>query len=421
MPSIRRHPMMQSLFAFRGNQKVSLYTEPLWGIPYNLFVPYVSMYMFALGLDKTQIGLISTIFMACQCVTALLSGVLVDKWGRRRSNLIFDLIAWSIPPLLWALSQNFWWFVVAAVFNSITQCCNTSWSCLLVEDGDSKHLVNLYNWITIAGQISVFFVPIAGLLVGRLGVIPAVRILYIFAFLSMTAKAIAIYIGVRESDQGRRRVEESRGVPIHTMLRNYLPVLRNMLRSRIVLLTLAIMLLLQVCITTNNNFFSLFITQDLGIAPSLVSVFPMVRAVVMMVFFFVLQPALDRFPLRLPMMAGFALFIVADLVLILSPHNGTLWFPILSVFIEASGYAMVFPRRSALIALAVDPKERARIMALLAIFMIGLASPFGYIGGSLGELDLRWPFVLIIALSILGMICTLCIPKDLGAEDSHKL
>lgn len=421
MSSIRKHPMMQSLIAFQGNQRVSLYTEPMWGIPYNLFVPYASIYMFALGLSDQEIGLVSTIFMACQCVTALISGVLIDKWGRRRSNLLFDLIAWSIPPLLWAFSQNVWWFVTAAILNSVTQCCNTSWSCLLVEDGDSKHLVNLYNWITIAGQISVFFVPIAGLLVGRLGLVPAVRILYGFAFVSMTLKAILIYAGVREPTQGRLRMEASRGVPISAMLQDYLPVLRRMLHTRLVLLTLGIMLLLQVCITTNNTFFSLYVTENLGVADSLVSVFPMVRAVVMMVFFFALQPALNRLALRLPMLAGFALFIVADLVLILSPHNGTLYFPVLSVLIEASGYAMVFPRRSALIALAVDPKDRARIMALLAVFMIGLSAPFGWTGGWLSSIDRRLPFALIITLSCAGMALTLCIPKALGVEDSHRL
>ena len=33
------------MLSLRGNQLACLYTEPLWGIPYNLYVPFVSVYM----------------------------------------------------------------------------------------------------------------------------------------------------------------------------------------------------------------------------------------------------------------------------------------------------------------------------------------------------------------------------------------
>ena len=55
----------------------------------------------------------------------------------------------------------------------------------------------------------------------------------------------------------------------------------------------------------------------------------------------------------------------------------------------------------------VDPKERARIMAIVYVMMILATSPFGWIAGQLSQLDRNLPFVLSIALYGLGGLLTL--------------
>lgn len=102
-------PLLDTLCHLEGNAKPCLLLEPLWGIPYNLYLPFVSVYMAALGLSATEIGLVSTVFFASQMVWALLSGPLTDKLGRRVCTVIFDCLSWSVPALLWMCAQNFWW------------------------------------------------------------------------------------------------------------------------------------------------------------------------------------------------------------------------------------------------------------------------------------------------------------------------
>lgn len=51
---LRKNPMMDTLLSLRGNQRACLYTEPLWGIPYNLYMPFVSVYMAALGFRQRR-------------------------------------------------------------------------------------------------------------------------------------------------------------------------------------------------------------------------------------------------------------------------------------------------------------------------------------------------------------------------------
>ncbi|HET59789.1 MAG TPA: MFS transporter, partial [Chloroflexi bacterium] len=118
----------------KGNARGLVMTEPLWGIPYNLYMPYASIYMLALGLNDQQIGLIASISWGFQVVMALLGGIITDKLGRRNATLIFELFSWSVPALISALAQNFWFFLIAGIVNSVWRIVHNSWSCLLVED-----------------------------------------------------------------------------------------------------------------------------------------------------------------------------------------------------------------------------------------------------------------------------------------------
>ena len=49
------HPLFQTLRELKGNPRISVLTEPMFGVPYNLFAPYVSVYMLALGMNDAQI------------------------------------------------------------------------------------------------------------------------------------------------------------------------------------------------------------------------------------------------------------------------------------------------------------------------------------------------------------------------------
>ena len=85
---LRRHPLMHTLIELRGNPRACVYTEPLWGLPYNLYIPYASLYMAQLGLTDLQIGLIATFSAFFQMFGALFGGLLTDKLGRRKTTFI---------------------------------------------------------------------------------------------------------------------------------------------------------------------------------------------------------------------------------------------------------------------------------------------------------------------------------------------
>lgn len=61
MYRIRQHPLIITLLNLEGNPRASVYTEPMWGIPFNLYIPYTSVYMLALGISDVQIGIIASL------------------------------------------------------------------------------------------------------------------------------------------------------------------------------------------------------------------------------------------------------------------------------------------------------------------------------------------------------------------------
>ena len=52
--------LMDTLRGLRGNARGAVLTEPLWGIPFNLFAPYASLYMLSLGLKESQISMVTS-------------------------------------------------------------------------------------------------------------------------------------------------------------------------------------------------------------------------------------------------------------------------------------------------------------------------------------------------------------------------
>ena len=392
---MKTHSLIASLKNLKGNARGCVYTEPLWGIPYNLYAPYVSIYMVALGLSDKQIGLLVSISWAFQIVFALLSGVITDKVGRRRTTLIFDLLSWSLPSLISALAQNYWYFLGAAIINSVWRVTHNSWTCLMVEDTDPNQLVDIYSWVYITGLLVAFFTPLAGLLIKSYSLVPTMRGLYLFASIMFTVKCIATYRLTRETEQGKVRMHATRHQSIFTVLSGYRGVFWEVLRTPQTLYTAGIMLLLSICTTVNGTFWAILVTEKLHIPNQNLAIFPFVKSVVMLAFFFVVIPRMRALHFQVPLVVGFAGFVLSQLLLITIPARGY-GLLLVSIFLEACSTAIVSPLVDQMTVRTVDPKERARIQSILFVAIILLTSPFGWIAGTLSEINKNLPFALNI-------------------------
>ena len=401
---LKNHPLFQTLRELKGNPRVTVLTEIMFGIPYNLFMPFFSVYMLALGVTDQQIGSIASLGLVVQIFSALLSGVIVDKFGRRLTLLVADLISWSIPCLIWAFAHDIRFFVAAAVMNGLWRISHTAWTCLMVEDAEERHLVHIWTWITIFAVCSAFFSPLGGWFVERYGLIPAVRGIFIFGFIMLAAKAITLYIFSHETVRGIQRMEETRQQSFATLLSEYKSVFRQLLHSRPILAALALMVITNIYNTVSGNFWGVLFTTKLGFSNSQISTYVALRSIVMTFCFFVIGPRLTNLRrFRLPLWAGFAAFLVSQLLLVVMPPQ-SVFLLVISVMLEAVASALVSPMTESLLALSMESDERARISAMVYVALIVLISPFGWIAGQLSAIDRSLPFALNMTLFTLGLM-----------------
>jgi len=355
--------------------------------------------MAALSVSDQQIGIITSVFVAIRAISSLLSGAIIDKLGRKRATFIFDALSWSIPCLIWAFSQNFWWFIAGAIFNGLGEFTHNSWNCLLIEDADKSTLVDIYAWVHISGLLAVFFAPLAGLLVEGLNLVLAVRILYIFSFVSMTLKFLILNKYATETEIGVQRMKETRGVSVLSLLSGYGAVARKLLASPQMVLTLTIMAGFIITNIVTVTFFGLYVTRNLNMPDSFLAYFPILRSAIMLLFLFLIQPKIAKFGLKGPVLVGVVLYIKAYTLLILSPAS-SVWLLLACIFLESCAHGLIWPRRDSIQALFIDPKERARLNSVLASAILLTTIPFGYLSGWMSSLDGRLPFVLIIVIFV---------------------
>jgi DHA1 family tetracycline resistance protein-like MFS transporter len=393
---------------FKGNARAILITEPFWGVPYNLCLTYASVYMLALGCTVQQVGLIATVGLAVQMALSLASGWITDRLGRKRTTLLFDLISWSIPMLLWAFSRNFRWFLAAAVVNGMVRIVSNSYSCLVVEDTPPEQRVHIFTWISIAGLGAGFISPLGGLLVRRFTLVPAMRGMYLFAFVSMTLMFVFRNSILRETTIGLKKMRESRRADALVTFREYVRIARNLARSPIVLAAFAISILANVVFFLKATFLPILLTRGLAFPEADIAVFPAIASAVTLVVLIFVMPSLARHGIARLLFAGAACGAASVAALAMSPSHS---FPVViaSTVIGGVSAAVMLPLSDTLIANSLVEADRAKAMSMYLVLVLGLTSPFGWIGGMLSEISPRLPFILMAAASATMAVIALAV------------
>jgi MFS family permease len=411
---VAKHPLLATLKNLRGNARGCVLTEPLWGIPFNLYAPYTSVYMLAFGLSDSQIGLLTSVGLVLQVFTSLLSGAITDKFGRKRTTLVIDLISWGLPCLIWGFAQDFYWFLAAAALNSVWRIVHTSWQCLMVEDTDPDLLVDIWSWITIAGLVAAFVAPITGLLIDRFTLVPTIRALYLFAAIMMSLKAFVTNAMVTETKQGLVRMRETKGQPLWAVLGGTPQILKQLLRSPATLITGGLLVVLGIYRMVQGTFWSILATEELLVPAQYLALYPFARSVVQLLFLFIVMPRISRMDARTPMVVGLLGFILSQVILIAVPAQSYLLL-LLAVILDGCSLPLVSTLLNKWVVTTVEAEERARIMAILYTVVLMLTSPFGWIAGRISEVNRRLPFVLLTALVGVGILLVW-----LGARQSAK-
>lgn len=403
-----KNQLLRTLVELKGNPRACVYTEPLWGLSMNLCLPYATVYMLSFGMSDIEVGVVTSIFMFSQMIFAFLSGVIVDKMGRRKSTAIFDFLAWSLPCIIWAFSQGFWFFVVAALLNGMMKVTTVSWDCLLVEDAPKDKITQIYSWVIICGNLSALFAPIASILVAKLTMVPAIRILYINAFVIMTIKLVVLYFYSKETEVGVVRRIEANKSSWKDMIYGYKKVIKLIIHSKGTMFAIVISVLIEIVAMISTTFWQIIASRRIGISDTLLPIFPMLRSILSIILFFTVISRISQNKLKWPLYGGFISSIISCILLI-SVKDVSVWgyvILVVSLVFESLGVAVLGTLRESIVAIHVEPTERSGILALLQTVVMLISVPFGFIAGVLSDVSRILPFILSIVLLLLGIAST---------------
>jgi len=359
-----------------------------------MFSTYASVYMLALGLKETQIGLLASISLTLQIFTSFISGHLTDRLGRRKALLIFDIVSWSFATLIWAIAKNFWYFLIAVIVNSFQKIPNTAWYCLLVEDTEPENRSAIFTILQIISVISGFFAPLGGLLVSRLTLVPAVRLMYLIACISMTAMFFGRNYITYDTEISIRKRLESRGINFKESLKEYKEVLKEIIDNKLLKIMFGVYILNNFQMAIRGTYLSIYLVNALKIKASLIGLFPAFSSIAMLILLFLAIPRFkERFSINY-MMIGFAISMLANIILIMLPPNNILGVIIVTM-LSASGNIIANPYLESAIANLISDENRAKSLAILTVLLLVFISPAGIVGGWTYSINPKIPFILI--------------------------
>ena len=407
----------------RGNTRVSVQMEPLFGIPFALYNFYLSLYMKSMGIRDVGIGWLIAISCVSSAVFSLMGGVITDHLGRKRTTLLFDFISWPLCLLIYAVSDSFWMFALGILLNSFSKVVGVSWNLMVIEDASNAERIAAFNILNIINFASGILTPLAGMAVSRFGIVPAER-----KFLLFGAVCMAVMILVRnhfyvETKVGQEILNAKIPFEPRKIFKGglYGRSLAAIFQNREIGIAVAVYILFLTYIpigTFSSLYYAPYFSEVLGIGESIVSVLGAVNSFGMLLIFVLVIPAVSRhFPER-NMLIGILFQMVALLGYVLVPR-GSLAAVVFFVAVFAVGFGLFRPFLDAILAEVTDGRERAGIYSLLNTAISVLSSLFGLASGYLYKTNPRMIYILSSGLLLICFILLLLFAK-MRALDRHR-
>jgi hypothetical protein len=224
----------------------------------------------------------------------------------------------------------------------------------------------------------------------------------------MLFKLILLYCISKETGTGMIRMRETKGVNIFKLAGGYGGVIKIILRSRSTIFALMIYAVVNIVNMINTTFWQVIATKKILAPHSALPMFMVLRSVVAILFLFFVTPRLIKGLLKNPLLIGFACYFIGQSLLIFVPVEGVLRYPLLclSLIFDGFGFSALAMLTESLVAIHINPDERARILAVNNMLMMLLTAPFGWIAGFLSDISKNLPFTLNLFMLIIGVTLT---------------
>lgn len=196
---------------FRRNAFACLAFLPLWSLSYSLSFMYLSLYFKASGVTDAQLGFLVTAGSGAAILFSALAAPLVDRMGRRRSTLVFDLVGTALPFLLYALGGGFGFALAGTLLSNAARVMNVGYYLLMTEDSPNEERAAAFNVFNIIYLAAGLLLPLAGGFVASAGIVRAERIFLLASAAAIAVSAVGRYLLSSETAAGAAIMAARRG------------------------------------------------------------------------------------------------------------------------------------------------------------------------------------------------------------------
>ena len=222
---------------------------------------------------------------------------------------------------------------------------------------------------------ATFLTPISIILVQKFSIIPALRGVYFFAFLSQAFKCTLLFGKRKRRHRAKKRIAETKNIPLYRMFSGYGRVFKLIFTTPVTRLLLILVITIGINNIIINTFFYDFATERLGATASL-GYIPMIRAAVCLLFMFTAQSKINEKSHRTVLTIGLVLYAAAFACPLL--FQGASWTgAVLYIFSRPSPMRLSFRERNLCCFCMWTKKERSRVYAMLHVIALAITSPFG--------------------------------------------
>lgn len=239
-----------------NNMRPYYILQTILGITAGLIIPYKVVFLRTRGIDLLQIGILATAFEAAIFLFEIPTGFLAD-WKGRKISVLAGLITISISGLIYSISYDFSYFLVAEIIFGLGETfisgAGEAWTVdnMLAEGYSQKDITIMLT----EGERYLLYSMILGMITGSIIQLKTIQLLWVFYFAIFVLGSIILGLFTKEekieSSTGKRE-EDNNG-----------KIIINFFRNPILFLLFIITILGELSFSAIDEYWQVFFKEDL--------------------------------------------------------------------------------------------------------------------------------------------------------------
>jgi MFS family permease len=410
-----------------GNMRILTVTQVLGMFFRRMVLPYVSLFILAVGGEPAQVGIINSLRPLAGLIIFPISGYLTDRTGRVKLIALANYLS-ALTMLLYVFAPSWEWIALGALLQGFMVFQFPPSSAILADSLDPRNRgVGIATMNTLANGVAMFSPYIAGVVLMLLGNSSGMRVLYGFMVLSSIVNGTLILRYLKETAEIEKTETKFNALTVLKEAYTGIPALLGNLPRSVKALGLVVGLGF-VANGVSSPYWVVYVTDVVGLTNiewGLILLFESIFKTVLTIPCGMLADRYGR-SRTLSVAMVLSVFTLPSLILAKTFNH------VLLIRLGAGlAGALFFPSSAALMADLVPRELRGRVMSAIGRGSVligatggGTGGPgMGYlftipvmvasiVGGVLYSMNVSYPWICVLGTSIVQLLCVILFIRD---------